>query len=192
MVALFGVDVLDLQGIASSPGGSVAVTPGANTVGLAVIAAVSAAISAGYFIFQWSSAARATLGMRLLNLQLGDAVDGRTISRGRAARRWLALAGWAAVLGIVPQLSVPVAFVLLVWEVVLLISVVSSPAKQGLHDRVAGTAMVQPAGGSGNALVVGCLVVIGFVILISLVSVVALIFLGSQVSTILDQVGHSI
>ena len=38
----------------------------------------------------------ATLGMRLLNLQVGNAFDGRKLDVGQAVRRWVALGGWLA------------------------------------------------------------------------------------------------
>jgi uncharacterized RDD family membrane protein YckC len=188
----FGVDPFDLSEVTSISGLGAPVVPRVDVVGMAVIGVVSAIVSAAYFVVQWSSGARATLGMRLLKLQLGNAADGRTITREQGARRWLALTGWASILGIVGAVSTPVTLVLFVWELVLLGSVVSSPSKQGLHDRFAGTAMVQPVGGSSNGLVVGCLVIIGFLVLVSLISMVALIYLGGQVSTILEEVGNSV
>ena len=163
-----------------------------NTAAVIVHAALAAAISAAYFILQWSSGARATLGMRLFSLQLGNATDGRTLTRSQAARRWLALDGWASLAGMVPGLGLLVSLPLLLWELVLLITVVNSPTRQGVHDRFAGSAMVQPPGGSGNGLVIGCLLIVGLLVAIAVLSFIALIFLGSQVSTILSTVGESI
>jgi len=40
---------------------------------------IGAAIDAAYFMLLWTSAARATLGMRVLNLQVGNAFDGRRL-----------------------------------------------------------------------------------------------------------------
>jgi uncharacterized RDD family membrane protein YckC len=163
-----------------------------DVAALAIHAALAAAISAAYFILQWSSSARATLGMRLFRLQLGNASDGRTLTRSQAVKRWLALDGWAALIGIVPGLGLLVSMPLLLWELVLLVTVVNSPTKQGLHDRFAESAMVQPPGGSGNGLVVGCLLVAGLLVAIAVVSFIALLFLGAQVSSILSTVGDSI
>ena len=42
---------------------------------------IGLAINAAYFVLQWSSGARATLGMRLLSLQVGNAADGTTLTR---------------------------------------------------------------------------------------------------------------
>ncbi len=73
---------------------------------------------------------------------------------------------------------------------ILLVTTASHPQKMGLHDRFANTAMVRPAN-AGNAagIVIGCLLII---IAVALLSIVALIFLGSQVSAILSEVGESV
>ena len=67
-----------------------------------------------------------------------------------------------------------------------------SPTKQGLHDRVADTAMVQPSGGVASQVALGCLVAVLVVLALGLFSVIGLIFLGSQVSTILSDIGTSV
>ena len=58
------------------------------------------------------------------------------------------------------------------------------------RDRFANTAMVRPAN-AGNAagIVIGCLLIF---VAVAVLSIVALIFLGSQVSTILSTVGESV
>jgi len=45
------------------------------------------------------------------------------------------------------------------WAVVLLLTTISSPTKQGLHDRFANTAVVRPAGAS-SSVIIGCLVIV--------------------------------
>jgi uncharacterized RDD family membrane protein YckC len=184
----------NLSGITSYSGlDAIARGPDAGAVAiLVVMAVISAAISAAYFVFQWSGSGRATLGMRVLNLQIGNAADGRTITREAAFRRWIALGGWTGILSALPVIASPVTLALGVWELVLLVSVITSPTKQGLHDRFANTVMVQPGGGSGNGLIIGCVVIIVAIVLIPLVAIVALIFLGTQVSSILLNVGTSI
>ncbi|HEX5828602.1 MAG TPA: hypothetical protein VFY23_13840, partial [Candidatus Limnocylindrales bacterium] len=67
----------------------------------------------------------------------------------------------------------------------------TSPTKQGLHDRFAGTAVVRSAtAGNGGAL--ACLVVALIIPVIAIVSLIALIGLGGQVSSILSTVGESV
>jgi uncharacterized RDD family membrane protein YckC len=144
-----------------------------------------------YFAFQWSSGARATLGMRLLRLQIGNVVDGRTLTLPDAARRWFAMGTWVSLLSVLPVVGALASLGQLAWYIVLLVTTSSHPARQGLHDRFAGTAVVQ-TGPAGNSLLVGCLVIAGIFGLFFVLAIVALIFLGAQVSTILDQVGTSI
>jgi uncharacterized RDD family membrane protein YckC len=106
-------------------------------VGIAVIAAV-------YFIVFWTGGKRATPGMRALSLQIGNVQTGATLTPDQAAIR-------VAALGIVmwPLIAVPVigvvgGFALIVWPLVLLVSTALNDRRRGIHDRIAGTAMVQP------------------------------------------------
>ncbi len=145
-----------------------------------------------YFVGLWSSAGRATLGMRLLKLQVGNVTDGRRLDTGQAFRRWLVMGTWINVLGVTAELSSLFSVVLFGWFVVLLITTAASPTRQGLHDRFANTAMVRPAGDGGGGLVVGCLVIIGVLFLVWIGAVILLALLGAQVSTILSNVGTSV
>jgi uncharacterized RDD family membrane protein YckC len=165
--------------------------PAYLAIGVVAVVVVTA-VEAAYFILLWASDGRATLGMRLLKIQVGDATDGRTISKETAFRRWLALGAWLPALVVVPALAGLANLVFLVWSLVLLVSTVSSPTKQGIHDRFANTAMVQPAGGSSNGMVMGCVVILAVVVGLVVLSFIALIFLGGQVSSILSEVGGSI
>jgi hypothetical protein len=79
-----------------------------------------------------------------------------------------------------------------VWVIVLFVTTVRSPTKQGLHDRFANTAIVRPSNQSSSGLATTCLIIVIVVILLFVVSVVALVFLGSQVSDILSRAGDSI
>ncbi len=156
-------------------------------------AAIGALINAAYFTFQWSSGARATIGMRILGLQVGNAADGRTIGRGQAFRRWLALGEWIGVLASVPVIGGLASLGQLAWYLVLLGTTASNPQRRGLHDQFGETAIVVDAGRSNSGAIVGCLVLalLLFVVL-PFVAIVALIFLGGQVSEILSTVGESI
>lgn len=154
-------------------------------------AVVGTAIDFVYFAFQWSSGARATLGMRLLRLQIGNAADGRTLGLPDAARRWIAMGSWVSLLSVLPVVGALASLGQLAWYIVLLVTTSSHPARQGLHDRFAGTAIVQ-VGPAPNSLLVGCLVIVGILGLFFVLAMVALVFLGAQVSTILEQVGTSI
>ena len=186
LAAVVGVGMFsNLSGITSYGGYDTGqVVADAGVVGVSiVIAVIGAAISAAYFVLQWSGSRRATLGMRLLSLQMANAADGRTITREAAFRRWIALGGWTGILSALPLLASPVNLAVLVWEVVLLISVVTSPTKQGLHDRFAETVIVQPTGGSANGLIVGCLLILAALVGLFVFFMFVLIYLGSQVSS---------
>ncbi len=147
-------------------------------------AIISAVIGAAYFILLWTTSGRATLGMRLFSLQVGNQADGEKLRLDQAVKRWVAFGTW---LGIIPV----VGLFQLVWELVLLATTVTSPTKQGLHDRFAGSAVVRPAS-AGNGLAITCLVLAFVLPFIALFAFVALIFLGGQVSTILSTVGESV
>jgi len=162
---------------------------GAGFASSGISAVIIVLIEAAYFILLWASAGRATLGMRLLKLQVGTAADGNRIPVATAARRWIAFGSWVSILGFIPGVRPLTSLVVFVWQVILLVTTATHPQKRGLHDRFAGTAMVRPANAGSAGVVVGCLL-IG--VLIVLGSLVALIFLGGQVSAILSAVGDSV
>ena len=104
-----------------------------NSVDTVVISTVlSVGISALYFVGFWTADSRATLGMRLFHLQIGQAADGRTLGLGQAVTRWAALGYPFALLSVIPALAIPVSGLLVIWEVVLLVTTAMSPTRQGL------------------------------------------------------------
>jgi uncharacterized RDD family membrane protein YckC len=151
---------------------------------------VGLAISALYFIGSWSGGRRATLGQRLLKIQVGNAFDGRPLTLDQAIRRWLGFGEFIWLIGFVPGLA-GFSSLYFLWALVLLITTAASPTKQGLHDRLANSAVVRPVN-AGNGLAISCVVIILILLAIPLLSIVALILLGSQVSSILSQVGESV
>ena len=151
----------------------------------------SVVIGGLYFIASWSGGRRATLGQRLFGIQVGNAFDGKPLRLDQAVRRWLAFGDFAQVFGIVPAISLAISGLVLLWNVVLLITTATSPTKQGLHDRFANSAVVRPAT-AGTGLAYGCLAILIALLVVSVLAIVALIFLGSQVSSILSDVGESI
>ncbi len=158
----------------------------ATTVGSEVLIV---AISLGYFVWTWRSSARATPGMRLLKLQVGNAFDGRTLTTDQAVRRWVALGEPLALLSVVPALVGIGGLVVLGWSLTLLFTTATSPTKQGLHDRFANSAMVEPIG-VGNAALVGCVVLLVLVfVVLPVISIIALVIAGSAVTEILSAVG---
>lgn len=146
---------------------------------------------AAYFTLLWMSSGRATLGMRLFSLQIGRADNGQRLDARASFIRWLALGSWLGVLGFSPALAGLGGLAQLGWSVVLLVSTIASPTRQGIHDRIAGSAIVRPVG-AGNGLAYACLAIALIIPLLAILSIIALIFLGGQVSDILSAVGESI
>ncbi len=186
--------IVEIIGLAIAIGVGVVLGVGGSSLTLAGLLAGIAFLGVHllYFVGFWTGPARATLGMRLLHLQIGLAASGATLSVQQGIVRWLALGGVLQALSIVPGLTNLVVVLAPLWALVLLISTLASPTRQGLHDRVAGSAIVQPAGSSASGAVLACLVIAVVVFGIALVSIVALIFLGGQVSSILSSVGDSV
>jgi uncharacterized RDD family membrane protein YckC len=122
-----------------------------NFVGLLVSAVFGAAISAAYFIYTWTSM-RGTLGMKALGMQIGNAVDGKTLTMDQATRRWLVIAApgiLAQVLFVLPALGALLGLVAFGWFIYLLWTTYSSPTKQGFHDHFANTMVVKAARSAG-------------------------------------------
>lgn len=122
-----------------------------NYVGLIVSAIVGAAISAGYFVYTWTSM-RGTIGMKVLGMQIGNAGDGKTLTTDQAIRRWLVIAApgiLAQVLFVLPAIGTLLGLVALGWFLYLLWTTYSSPTKQGFHDKFANTMVVKAARTAG-------------------------------------------
>jgi uncharacterized RDD family membrane protein YckC len=118
-----------------------------NYISSLIFAAFGIAISAGYFIYTWT-AMRGTIGMKVLGMQVGNAVDGATITMDQAIRRWLALGGIFSLtqtLNPLPLLGILLGLAALIWVIALLVTTAQSPTKQGLHDQFAGTMVVKAA-----------------------------------------------
>lgn len=122
-----------------------------------------------YFVLLWRSAAKATIGQRAFRMQVGNAFDGATLTWSQATIRWLALFG-LGILAAIPVLAGLGGLAILVWMIVLLATTATSPTKQGLHDRWAGSAVVA-TGSQNTTLAWGCL--LAYVIGIALLFVVA-------------------
>ncbi len=154
---LVGIVVTIIGGILAGIGlSAVTLNPGAtdfsiNVVGLIVSAIVGAAISAAYFVYTWTSM-RGTLGMKVLNMQIGNAGDGKTLTMDQALRRWLviALPGLLAqVLFVLPAIGSLLGLVALGWFIYLIWTTAKSPTKQGFHDVFANTMVVKAARSAG-------------------------------------------
>jgi uncharacterized RDD family membrane protein YckC len=118
-----------------------------NWVSTIIGALLGLALSAGYYIYTWT-AMRGTIGQKALGMQVGNAVDGATLTMEQAVKRWLALGGVFALaqfLNPLPGLGILIGLASLVWVIALLYTTASSPTKQGLHDRYASSVVVKAA-----------------------------------------------
>ena len=134
---------LGLTAVTLNPDLSVSV----NYVGALIQGIVGLLISAGYFIYMWTRT-RATVGMRLLGMQIGNAGDGQTITTEQGIRRYIALSApaiLAQVLQPIPLIGIVIGLAGLVWYVWLIYTMAKSPTKQGWHDTFANTQVVKSA-----------------------------------------------
>jgi uncharacterized RDD family membrane protein YckC len=179
---LLGVDVFGGVSPAATPEDLdeyLAFLQGQFTIGYLVIQAVTLAIGWAYFTFSWTSSARGTPGQRILDIQVAHAGDGRTLTRTEASARWLALGYVFSIVGVIPLLPIILlaALAAAVWELVLLGSTLANDRRIGLHDRIAGTWVVQPAGQRHDGLARGCVVIVAVLILLP-VALFALLLVG--------------
>jgi len=145
-----------------------------------------------YFVVSWRSSARATLGMRAFKLQIGRIDDGQPITVEAGIVRWFVLTGWTSVLSLVAALGNVTSVLAVLWTLILLVSIGSDRRRQGLHDKLVGTAIVRPVGQSDSAAWATLVLLIAVPVVLAVLAIVALIFLGAQVSNILSTVGQSV
>jgi len=119
----------------------------ADAVATLVFAAISLVLGAAYFIYTWTSM-RASVGMRVLGMQVGNAFDGKTLTMEQATKRWLALWGPSTLSQALTGLTgigTALSFVVLIYLIYLLYTTATSPTKQGFHDKYANTVVVKAA-----------------------------------------------
>ena len=156
------------------------------SAGWFAVTVVLLAFDAIYFVGLWRSGWQATIGMRLIGLRVRRVVDGGTLSLNAGITRWFAVTGLTQILIYVPVLGPLLA---LLWDIALLLTTATNPLRQGLHDRWAGSVVVQRAPGGSGAAVIGCLVLVVVVIALPFV---LLAMASDQLLDILSQVGNSI
>ena len=145
-----------------------------------------------YSVVFWTGGRRGTPGQILFHIQIGNAFDGQPLTPIQAVKRWIGLGWFFTLLSAFPSVAGLTGIVGLVWYVALLITTVRSPMKQGFHDRFANSAVVRPRASSSSGPAAACLIIALVLFGFAILAIVALIFLGSQVSNILDQTGRSI
>lgn len=152
--------------------------PRAIFVGTSIFAL---AIQAAYFLWFWTGGRRATPGQRAFNVQVGNAFDGQPLTMSQAVARWLGLGYWVTLLTLLPFFGLAVAAyaIGIAWFLVLGISMVLSPTKQGIHDRLARSAVVRPAGPTSR-WAIGCLwIYVGLLVFSILMLALAFVLLQS-------------
>ncbi len=131
-------------GLATSTIGTGA-TVETNYLATIILGLIGIAISGAYFIYTWTSM-RATIGMKVLGMQIGNAGDGRTLTTDQAIRRFLALSVpsvLAQVFAPVPVIGGILGLAAFAWVIFLLYTTAKSPTKQGWHDVFANTQVVK-------------------------------------------------
>jgi uncharacterized RDD family membrane protein YckC len=144
-----------------------------------------------YFTFFWTGGRRATIGQRVLKIQVGNAFDGRSLTVRQAVQRWLGYGSVLGLLAVVPTVERFAGLAQFGWALVLLVTAARSRTKQGLHDRFAHSALVRPAQRSGG-LAAACLIVLILIVLVVIAAVAALIVLGSQIGPLTKPPGTTI
>ena len=116
-----------------------------NYLAIVISGLLGLAVSAGYFIYTWTRM-RGTVGMKVLGMQIGNEVDGATLTQSQAIKRWIYVGGWISVAQIVnpvPLLGVLVGLAGFIYIIYLLYTTAQSPTKQGFHDHAAKTMVVK-------------------------------------------------
>ena len=134
----FGLDLLgrDGPGFGVGPGGLGVI--GVAWIGFIGWIIITTLVSGVYFVGLWTRNG-ATLGQLVLGLDVRNAADGARVSQDQAIRRWAYLT--VPVLSSLPALGLLV----LIYQIYLLVTTSSDPAKQGFHDKQVGTVVVRRA-----------------------------------------------
>lgn len=124
----------------------------AGIFGFGVVFAVVAlvlglALGAAYFVYTWTSM-RATIGMKVLGMQIGNAGDGKTLTMDQAIRRWLVLFAPFTIAQVLQNatgigIGGIIGLLALIYFIYLIYTTYKSPTKQGFHDVFANTMVVK-------------------------------------------------
>jgi uncharacterized RDD family membrane protein YckC len=107
---------------------------------------VMLAISAAYFIYQWSRMNGVTVGGRVMKLSVRDAVAGDMVTQQQAITRWMYLgAPWALSFFYGWGIGIIIGILVLVYYIYLVYTISQSPTRQGLHDKQAKTIVAKVA-----------------------------------------------
>lgn len=154
--------------------------PGSDPAAAAQLTLLIAGIGLPYFVVSWATRLRGTPGQRLLGMRVGHAFDGRTLTVGEAVRRWAVLGAPLALLALAPAAGSIGATAQLAWSMVLLVTVATSATRQGVHDRVAGSAVVVRGDERGRGIAVVAFALVALVLL-------TLVVVGAQLYALLAE-----
>ena len=116
-------------------------------VGSLVYAVISLVVGGAYFVYSWTTQ-RATIGMKVLGMQVGNAFDGKTLTMDQGIRRYIALWGPSTLSGAFNSISgigSLFSLIVFIYLLYLLYTTAKSPTKQGFHDVFANTVVVKAA-----------------------------------------------
>lgn len=145
ILVIIGI-ILTMIGLNAGP------AAGGKDVGIVsglVYAVVSLVIGGAYFVYSWTRM-RATVGMKALGMQVGNAFDGKTLTMDQAMRRYLALWGPSTLSGALSNIAGIggiISLIVFFYLIYLLWTTAKSPTKQGFHDVFANTVVVKAARG---------------------------------------------
>lgn len=145
IVGLLVTIILAAIGLNATTGSTFLNTFSYNPIVSIIIAIISLAISGAYFVYTWTKR-RATIGMQVLGMQIGDAGTGATLTQDQAIKRWIALGApftIAQAFNPFPLLGILISIAALAWFIYLVYTTYSSPTKQGWHDIFAHTMVVK-------------------------------------------------
>ena len=139
-----------------------------------------------YFVYFWTGGRRATIGQRIFDIQVGSASDGRPLRLDQAVGRWVGYGSCIGLLAIVPGLDGFASVAQLSWLLILLVTTARSPAKRGLHDRFAETALVRPSSRASSGPALACLIILVLLGVLFAIAIAAAVMLGSQIAPLLQ------
>src|SRR4051812_10689454 len=138
------------------PNGAITDAPPQRTVQTLLVELIGLGINFLYFVGLWTSGSRATLGQRLLAIEVADASSGQRLSLGAAVRRWIAFGAPLALLAYVPGLSGASGLLSLLLLVLILITTATDARRRGIQDKFAGSLVVRKATSGSGAILAGC------------------------------------
>jgi uncharacterized RDD family membrane protein YckC len=195
VLLFFTVDFqsLFLQAYRAGQGGAYVDPSTLATPDLVLVQVITVAIYFLYFVGFWTSSGQATPGMRGLKLRVVDAKTGQTLGLAAAIKRFVAMGWWLGLLSFIPVLATIGSVASLILYLVLLVTTIAHPMRQGIHDRWADSLVIRHASSGDGATAVGCVVLVVLGLAVSLIfSVVALGAMAPMMEEILSDIGNSI